>query len=133
MVGYAGWAGAAFAVAGHRKINELRIVEIQAIHQHDEIFQRAVTAQSRVACLFLADCADTALLVIVCWIHQGVVVMGEQLTAYRMIERAWVATLKIGASAGVDQQRVARIQSTRMVVGEMIVGVAGGMDRAQFN
>ena len=77
MLRHAGRASAAPLIAGHSVVDEFWIVEIQGVHQRDKLFQRAVAAESWIACLFLADGADAALRGVVAGIHQGVVVIGK--------------------------------------------------------
>ena len=110
--------------------DELGIGELEAVHQRDEVLQRALAAQAGIARLLLADGADAALLVVVRRIDQGVVVEGKKLAAYRVIQRGRVAALEVGAAAGLDQQRVAGVQPAGVGIGEVVVGVAGGVDRA---
>jgi len=126
----------AAAVRRHRNIHLSGIGQNQRRHNRDELFDGLAAPEARVALAFLADRADMAMLVIVCRVDQRVVRQSEDLVVNRPVERLRIAALKIGSTAAIDQQGVARQhpQRPRLVddVTVVNVGVPGRKQRLQL-
>ena len=93
-------------VGGHRDIHHLRVGQIQVVHQRD-IFVDRLHLKARIERLLLADGGDGVALVVVRGIDQRLVGQLQQPAEDRLVLRARIAVLEIGAAGAADQQRVA--------------------------
>ena len=93
-------------VGRHRHVHHLRIGQLQIVHQID-IFVDRFDPEPRIEQLFLADGRDGIALVVVRRIDQRLVGQLQQLAEDRIVLRARIAVLEIGAAGAADEQRVA--------------------------
>ncbi len=126
---YVGRADAALLIAGHSEIHELRVRQIELRHDPDEFLQRFSATDARIAGLFLADAGYAPSLVIVARIDQHLVRQGEELAGDRAVQRCGIAVLEVGTTTAVDQQGIAGEYAIMQPVSEMVVGMAGRVQR----
>ena len=117
-------------VGGHRHIHHLRVGQVEAVHQRHIVVDR-FHLQARIERLLLADSGDRVALVVVRRKHQRVVRQPQQLVEDRVVLRARIAVLEIGAAGAADQQRVAGEHPVAHAEAVGIVGVAGRIEHVE--
>lgn len=96
-------------------------------HHLDE-FQKCLPAtQSGIPLPFLSHAGDMTMLIVVGWIHEGIVRKDENLAVDRTIKGLGASILEVGASASVDEQRVAREYACLASVLKKVAMVRVGM------
>jgi hypothetical protein len=80
--------------------------QVEAVHQRHVLIER-LYLQARVERLLFADCGDSLALVVVRRENHRLVGQFHELVEDRIVLRARVAVLEIGAAGAADQQRVA--------------------------
>ena len=111
-------------VGRHRDVHHLRIGQVQVVHQCD-VFVDRLHLQARIVALLLADRADRVAFVVVRREHHRFVGQAQQAVEDRLVLRARIAVLEIGAAGAADQQRVAGEHPVRHDEAVGIVGMAG--------
>ena len=117
-------------VGGHRHVHHLRIGQVQIVHQVD-VFVDRLDLEARIEELFLADGRDGFALVVVRRIDQRVVGQLQQLVEDRIVLRARIAVLEIGAAGAADQERIAGEDAVGQQERIGIVGVAGRVQHVE--
>ena len=117
-------------VRGDRDVHQLRIGEVEGVHDRGVLVRRR-DLEPGVEAPLLADRADGVPLVVVTGIHQGLVGQGKELAEERTVLRHRVAALEIGAAGPPDEQGVAGEHPVVHREAVRIAGVARGVEGAQ--
>ncbi len=117
-------------VGGHGDVHHLRIGQVELAHQLDVLVDR-LDLQARIECLLLADGGDRLALVVVSREHHGLVGQPQQLVEDRVVLRARIAVLEVGAAGAADQQGIAGEHAIAHHEAVGIVGVPGSVEHVE--
>ena len=117
-------------VGRHRHVHHLRVGKLQLAHQVD-VFVDRLYLQPRIEAFLLADGGDRIAFVVVGGVYERLFRQLQQFSEDRVVLRARVAVLEIGAAGAANEKRVAGEDAVAHQEAVGIVGVAGRIEHVE--